>query len=505
MTDFIDNTEKFESAVQNAKNNNIYLPTYEQLKNPKLIPDSIKQRLTELGVWDIDPANLFRISWYNEAKLQGSLYNELPNYVELPEIITGVKARIVVMFGKYFPTGAHKVGACFGPLVSRLCTGNLDPHTEFPLWPSTGNYARGGAFNSTIMGIKPIVVLPQEMSQERFDWLEKIGAEVHATPGCESNVKEVFDKTKELAADPKIISCNQFEDFSNPTWHYYCTGDALKSIYDALADENDRFASCFFTSGSAGTMAAGDYIKKFHPTMKLVCGEALQCPTILNNGFGGHRIEGIGDKHIPWIHNVKSTDAAAAIDDEDTYRILRLFNTPEGHEVLREAGVKEEVINVLENFGISSIANLLGAIKTAKYFEMNEHDFIMTVATDSALMYQSRLKEMQEKDGDFTKYQALFNYQYSLLGQKEDNFIDLHYRQRKRVHHLKYYTWVEQQDKAVEELNEQWYNNNYFIDRFEEYKNYEKYIVYFNKQTGLMEENEDEYQKQEYEKYFGTQ
>ena len=325
-----------EHNIQKAKENNVIIPTIAQMQHPETIPEKIQAKLKNVGLWDVNPLNLFRITWKNEAKESGGLFQEVPNYVEIPSELSGVPCRIIAMAGKWFPTGCHKVGASFGCLAPRLVTGQFDANYHHAVWPSTGNYCRGGAFNSKLLAVDSVAILPAEMSKERFDWLSKIAGQVIATPGCESNVKEIFDKTWELKQDPSMMIFNQFEEMGNPLWHYNVTGYALADLFEAVKKPGQNFAGACFTSGSAGTMSAGDLLKERYPGLKLGVGEALQCPTILENGFGGHRIEGIGDKHIPWIHNVKNTDMAIAIDDEDSQRLLRLFNTKEGQKYLKE-------------------------------------------------------------------------------------------------------------------------------------------------------------------------
>lgn len=250
---------------------------------------------------------------------------------------------------------------------------------------------------------------------------------------------------------------NQFEEMGNPVWHYNVTGEALATTFEAVKRPGDRLFGAAFTSGSAGTMSAGDYLKDHYPTAKLAVGEALQCPTILNNGFGGHRIEGIGDKHIPWIHNVKNTDMVIAIDDEDSQRLLRLFNSKAGRQYLKEAvGLCEETVQKLSWLGISGIANMLCCIKMAKYYELKENDVLLTVLTDSAAMYQSRIEELDAVDGPYNLQSAQLDHYLHIMGLKTDSMQELSYEGRKRVHNLKYYTWVEQQGRSVQELNALW-------------------------------------------------
>ena len=270
------NKEGLLHNIQKAKENNIIIPTIAQMQNPDLIPEKIKAKLSHTGLWDVDPVNLFRISWHNEAKESGGLFQAVPNYVEIPSKLSGVPCRIIAMSGKWFPTGCHKVGASFGCLAPRLVTGQFDATYHHAVWPSTGNYCRGGAFNSKLLACESVAILPQDMSKERFDWLKSIAGQIIATPGCESNVKEIFDKTWELKQDPSMMIFNQFEEMGNPLWHYNVTGYALADLFEAVKKPGQNFAGACFTSGSAGTMSAGDLLKERYPHLKLAVGEALQ-------------------------------------------------------------------------------------------------------------------------------------------------------------------------------------------------------------------------------------
>ncbi len=459
MIDLTLNPKQIKINAQRAKEMNIIYPTYAQMKDPNLIPDKYKEELKSIGLWDVHPRNLFRITWKNEPVHSGGGFGE-PNYIELPSELTGVKAKIFALVGKWFPTGAHKVGATYGCIAPRLVTGQYDPTTQKAVWPSTGNYCRGGAYNSALLGCDSIAILPEEMSQERFEWLSKIAGEVIPTPGCESNVKEIFDKCWELTKTrgDDIMIFNQFDELGNHLWHYEVTGNAVLEMMNKVKGDKDRFAGIVLSSGSAGTLGCGDFLKKKFKNLKVAAAEALQCPTLLNNGFGGHRIEGIGDKHIPWIHNVRETDLAIAVDDEATIRMLRLFNEEEGHEYLRKQGVKQELIDQLELLGISSIGNLVGAIKFAKYYELNENDIVTTICTDSIELYGSRLKELQEERGAYVHDNAVQDYEM-VNNIAIDNMLELDYYAKKRIHNLKYYTWIEQQGKDLKELNAQWYDH----------------------------------------------
>ena len=459
MIDLTLNPKQKKLTAQRAKEKNIILPTYAQMKDPNLIPDKYKEELKSIGLWDVHPRNLFRITWKNEPVHSGGGFGG-PNYIELPPEITGVKARIVALVGKWFPTGAHKVGATYGCIAPKLVTGQYDPINQKAVWPSTGNYCRGGAYNSALLGCDSIAILPEEMSKERFEWLSKVAGEVIATPGCESNVKEIFDKCWELrnTRGDDIMIFNQFDELGNHLWHYEVTGNAVLDMMNEVMKDKDRFAGIVLSSGSAGTLGCGDFLKKKFKNLKVAAAEALQCPTLLNNGFGGHRIEGIGDKHIPWIHNVRETDMAIAVDDEATIRMLRLFNEEVGHDYLRKQGVKQEMIDQLELMGISSIGNLVGAIKFAKYYELTEDDIVTTICTDSMELYGSRLRELKEERGAYCYDDAVKDYEM-INNIAIDNMLELDYYAKKRIHNLKYYTWIEQQGKDLKELNAQWYDH----------------------------------------------
>ncbi|MBT3251573.1 MAG: pyridoxal-phosphate dependent enzyme [Candidatus Marinimicrobia bacterium] len=476
-----------ENTINRCREKNIILPTYKQMANPELIPGKIKAKLKGIGLWDLDPLNLFRITWKNEPVENGGGYGDV-NYLELPTELTGVEARIFVLLGKYFPTGAHKVGATFGPLVEKLITGKFDPTSQKALWPSTGNYCRGGAYDSYLLGCEAIAVLPEGMSRERFEWLETVGSEIFATPGSESNVKEIYDKVKELKAErgDKIVVLNQFEEIGNPMWHYAVTGRAMQDVFESQKDVSSRFSGLFLTQGSAGALGSGELLRKEYPLIQICAGEAIQCPTLLYNGYGAHRIEGIGDKHVPWIHNLKNMDMVAGIDDEVNIHLMRLFNEPEGHKELIDRGVDQNIVSTLHHFGISSIANIMGAIKMAKYYEWNKQDCIFTVATDSMEMYQSRLQEEHQNNGKYSARQAAIDFEGHLRQIGTDAIIDLTYLDKKRMHNLKYFTWVEQQGKTMEELDAQWYDDNYWSDQYSKVDEWDDLISEFNDRTGLL-------------------
>ena len=489
MIDLTINKEQLEKTIKRARERNIIIPTFTEMKNPELIPDKIKDKLKKIGLWDINSYNLFRITWKNEPVKMGGQFGGV-NFMELPSELTGVKARIVALVGKWFPTGAHKVGATFGCLVPRLVTGQFDPTSQKAVWPSTGNYCRGGAYNSDLLSCESIAILPEGMSKERFEWLAKVAGEVIATPGTESNVKEIFDKSWELKKTrDNVVIFNQFDEFGNHLWHYDITGHAMEEVLSQVMGSHDNYTGVVLTTGSAGTLGSGDYLKELYPTSKIAAGEALQCPTLLANGFGAHRIEGIGDKHVPWIHNAKNTDMVIAVDDNNTMGIARLFNESVGQKYLVKKGVPHEIIEQLPLMGISSIANMIMAIKFAKFYELSENDIILTVFTDSMELYASRLKELEGEFGAYDEMDAAIDYHRNLQALTIDYMQELTYYDKKRIHNLKYFTWIEQQGKDLEELESQWYDyENYWGNIHQQVSKIDELIKEFNEKTGLLKE-----------------
>lgn len=486
MIDLTTNEEQLARTASRARDRGIFLPTFRQMRDPSLVPGFVREQLRRVGLWDVHPLNLFRITWKNEPVSQGGGFGEV-NFVELPETLTGVPARIFALVGKWFPTGSHKVGATYGCLIPRLVTGQFDPTFHKAVWPSTGNFCRGGAYVAALLGCESIAVLPEGMSRERFEWLSRLAGEVIATPGSESNVWEIFQECKSLAATrDNIMIFDQFEELANQLWHYAVTGPAIEEVVRSELSPEQRLAALVLTSGSAGTTGSGDYLKGLFPAMRVAVAEALQCPTLLWNGFGSHRIEGIGDKHVPWIHNVRSTDVVLGIDDELPIRLLRLFGEPTGWEFLRARGVSPYLIDRLPWLGISSAANLIGAVKLARFFELSSRDAVFTVFTDSLELYGSRLDELRDERGPYTDHQAALDHERCLLGVGTGNTLELGYWERKRIHNLKYYTWVEQMGKRVEELDAQWHDWPDYWDAIHgQVETIDAHIEAFNRRTGL--------------------
>jgi cysteine synthase len=488
MIDLSIDKKQLERTVRRARERNIVVPTFAQQRDPTLVPERIRSGLKDIGLWDITSPNLFRITWKNEAVPHGGGYGGV-NYMELPSELTGVGARIIALVGKWFPTGSHKVGATFGCLVPRLVTGQFDPTYQKAVWPSTGNYCRGGAYDSALLACESIAILPEGMSQERFDWLANVSGEIIATPGSESNVKEIFDKTWELRETrDDVVIFNQFDEFGNHLWHYAITGPAMEEVLQNEMGSKDAYRGVVLTTGSAGTIGCGDYLKQVFPASKVAASEALQCPTLLLDGFGAHRIEGIGDKHVPWIHNMKNTDMLMAIDDEACMSLVRLFNEKAGRAYLVEQGVPETLVAQLDLLGISSIANVLSAIKFAKWYELGENDIVLTVFTDSMELYGSRLRELHKERGEYTELDAAADYHRYLLGCTVDYVQELGYWERRRVHNLKYFTWVEQQGKTYEEIQAQWYEPDYWSAVHDQVEEIDALVTQFNEMTGLQKE-----------------
>ena len=383
-------------------------------------------------------------------------------YEVLPHELTGVKAPIVVLYSKDFPTGSHKVGAAYSVLIEKELTGEVDPSIHRLVWPSTGNYGIGGAWVGCRMNFDSIVILPEGMSQERFDRVRGYGAHLVITPGCESNVKEIYDKCAELEAqDPERIRIlNQFEVMGNYRFHYHVTGNTIVELAAELKEQgigDGRIAAYTSAMGSAGTIAAGDRLKQVWPDHKIVGLEPIQCPTVYWNGYGGHDIQGIGDKHVTWIHNVMNMDAIMCIDDIESKMGLQMLAEEAGWRALIERyGLPEDKVQKLSQiFGISGVCNVLGAIKTAKFYGLGKDDVVVTILHRCHDRYHSVMAQMTATYGRMDETEAAVRLVSIFHKQKPDWIVEGTREARNRWHNLKYYTWVEQQGKTLEELNAQ--------------------------------------------------
>jgi cysteine synthase len=438
-------------AAKYAREKRIVLPTFSQLADVSLMPSGISAALSGVGADQADARNLWRIHWYNSPDRTSRA--ALPGYIVLPPELTGVKAPILVMIGRRFPMiGAHKVLPAYSGLAAQLVAGLFDPSHHRAVWPSTGNYCRGGVAVSRIMGCRGTAVLPAGMSRERFDWLEQWVShpeDIIRTPGTESNVKEIYDKCAELQRDEQNVILNQFSSFSNYVIHYACTGRACDHAFSDLQGKQKdlRLAAFVSATGSAGTIAAGDYLKKRHGT-KIAAVEATECPTMLSNGYGEHNIQGIGDKHIPFIHNVMNTDVVIGVSDRVSDSLNVLFGTDVGRKYLRDRRkLAASLVAAFDDVGISGFANIVASIKLAKHLDYGPNDVIVTIATDSASLYESERNIFLAKHyaGLFDEVNAGEVFGASLQSVADDHVIELTHATRRRIFNLGYYTWVEQQ------------------------------------------------------------
>ena len=436
----------------------VRLPTFAELTDPSRIPRNQVAALRSVDPDQPNPANLFRVHWYNDCAR--SEFAAIPPHLVLPPGLTGIRASIVVALGCFFPLiQAHKVLAAYGCLIPRMITGRFDPRRHKAVWPSTGNFCRGGIAISRILGCRGVAVLPTGMSQERFDWLHAWVArpeDIIRTPGSESNVKEIYDKCAELAREPANVILNQFAEFGNYTVHYACTGPALARIFEALRAQQPerRLAAFVAASGSSGTLAAGDYLKE-ELGARVVAVEASECPTLLRNGFGEHNIQGIGDKHVPYIHNAMNADIVVGVSDRVTGALDLLFNSEIGQSYLSDRRhLDPETSAGLKFLGLSSIANVIAAIKVAKRLELGEDDALLTVATDSAALYASERWKFLETNfpNGFDAVNAGEIFAQHLLGVADNDVLELTHAERSRIFNLGYYTWVEQQGVPLGEF-----------------------------------------------------
>jgi cysteine synthase A len=488
-TDVVDD-QVYRNTVEAFRSAGIVLPTFEQLATP---PSSSSIELNTLSGVDPDAAdarNLRRVNWYNGPDRRSSV--STPQYVELPAELTGVRARIVLLLGDSFPMiRAHKVLAAYSCLAPRLVTGQFDPRVHRAVWPSTGNYCRGGVAISRIMGCRGMAVLPEGMSRERFEWLDEwvvSPEEIVRTPGTESNVKEIYDKCAELDASPNNIIFNQFSEFGNYLGHFFCTGRALERVFESMLEKDAdlQLAGYLSATGSAGTLGAGDYLKERHGT-KIVAVEALECPTLLSNGFGEHNIQGIGDKHVPLIHNVMNTDFVTAVSDHSTDELYVLFNSDVGRRFLAtRKGVSQSDIESLGHLGLSSICNLLAAVKLAKRLDLDESQVLMTIATDGAEMYGSENAKFMTRDfpNGFDELAAAETFGQHLAGTATDNLLELSHTDRERIFNLGYFTWVEQQGVSLADFAAR-KNQRFWRELRTLVPTWDAMIDQFNRETGL--------------------
>jgi cysteine synthase len=475
-------------AAAHLRSAGVRLPTFTELAEPETVPLAIRAGLAGVDPDAPDPANLYRVNWFNDMARTGQV--AAPAFVELPSALTGVEARIVLALGALFPMiRAHKVLPAYACLAPRLVAGRFDPTRQRAVWPSTGNYCRGGVAISRILGCRGVAVLPEGMSRERFDWLAGWVAspeDIVTTPGTESNVKEIYDRCADLAQDPANEIVNQFSEFGNYLVHWRCTGPALGKIFETLQETSPdlRLAGFVAASGSSGTLGAGDFLKSGHGA-KIAVVEAVECPTLLMNGYGEHNIQGIGDKHVPLIHNVTNTDLVIGVSDKATDGLNAVFNTEAGCRYL--AGRAGLVVRMLPYLGLSSIANMLGAIKMAKHFDLGSRDVILSVATDSHELYESELKRYlrrRHNRGDMTEALAAELAGEHLMDVDTEHMLDLTEHERARIFNLGYFTWVEQQGVALADF-ERHRNQQFWTDLHALVPQWDEMITAFNRDSGM--------------------
>lgn len=448
-------------------------PTFEEMLHPSKINQEIRKKVWEMKDKDpLHPINLFNITWRD-------INNQIYSFT-LPKELTGVDCNIVVLYAKEFPSGSHKVGPTYSVLAEKTVDEEVDPSNHTLVWPSTGNYGIGGAYVGSRMKYDSIILLPEEMSKERFERIKQYGARAIATPGCESNVKEIYDKAKELKNNnpEKIRVLNQFEEFGNYRFHYHVTGNTMIELVKEKNIGNNRIAGIVLGVGSAGTIASGDRVKKEFAECKIVAMEPIQCPTLALNGYGGHDIQGIGDKHVTWVHNVMNMDGVVLVDDMDSKKMLQVLFDEKGKDFLKEFINNDEVDFISDKLGISGVANIIAAIKTAKYYNLKKDDNLIVVATDSIDRYYSVMNDLNDQFGELDRNESKLRLERIFLKQEPSYFFEGTKHNRERWHNLKYFTWVEQQGKTVDELNAQ-KNQNYWeaqaIKVFEYNKKIEDY------------------------------
>ena len=447
-----------ERAKVHCRARGIRLPTFAELADPSRISEQTWGEIYRISPDAAHPANLHRVHWYNAPDRQGRV--PVPDHLILPESLTGVPCPIIVVIGRNFPLiHAHKVLAAYACLAPRLVTGRFDPEVHRAVWPSTGNYCRGGVAISGILGCRGVAVLPEGMSRERFEWLEGWVSEpedIIRTPGTESNVKEIYDRCAELERDPHNVVLNQFREFGNHLAHFFVTGRALLDVFRSLQRQEKKLELAAFVSasGSAGTLGAGDFLKE-EEGAQIVAVEALECPTLLCNGYGEHNIQGIGDKHVPLIHNVMNTDVVAAVTDKSTDALNAMFSSGAGRAHLVERGVPARIVERLDVLGLSSLANVLGAIKVAKILGLARHQAVITVATDGAEMYASEAEKVVRErfQGEIDAQRAAAILEQHLSAVRTDHVLELTPQERERIFNLGYFTWVEQRGVSLEDFD----------------------------------------------------
>jgi len=390
-------------------------PTYEEMLHPSKLPAAVRQRaLTAWGRDELDPINLYNINWRDPR--------DQVRHLLLPRALTGVEANVIVLLGRDFPSGSHKVGPAYATLLEGELTGEINPAHSTIIGPSTGNFGIGVAYIAKLMGYPAVVIMPEEMSAERYQRIREYGGQLDLTPGSESDVILVLERTEHYKKNPRNKILGQFELLPNYRFHRYVTGGSALEV--AARYGNGRIAAFVAAPGSAGTLAAGDEIKARFPDAAICAPEPRECSTLYNNGRGTHRIEGIGDKMVTLIHNVLTTDYVALIHDEDCLRGLKVVQ--EGLRLLGEsARPPAGTVTTLEGqFGISTVCNVIGAIKMAKHLGLGRDDNVITIATDGFDRYPSVMVELERREGRLSDHKLLAWYERIFAGADREDILD---------------------------------------------------------------------------------
>jgi cysteine synthase len=406
------------------------------MRNPLLIDDDVRTRALAARNQETDPANLYNINWKSTG--------DTVERIVIPPELTGVQANIIVLRGGTFPSGSMKVGPAYATLAESEALNHLRPGDRTVIGPSTGNFGIGTAYVSMLKGYDSIVVMPDNMSEERYDRIQKFGGKLDLTPGTESDVILTLERTHaEYVAKPeKYVVLAQFELLPNYRFHRHVTGEAVIQAAKGLG--NGRVAAFVSAPGSAGTLAAGDHMKTLYPDAKIVALEPRECPTLYSGGQGQHRIEGIGDKMVTLIHNVFNSDLLMLIHDEDTVRGMEVMQAAT-HILVDRLGVPSaDACNLFGKFGPSCVCNVIGAIKTAKYLGLGKGDNIVTLATDSYDRYPSVSQNLYARNGGKPGDDQLEQWAKSVfLGATLGEIVDLGQPgQQMRLQKMKEDLWV---------------------------------------------------------------
>jgi cysteine synthase len=389
--------------------------------HPAIQPTAVRTRAAAARVNELDPANLFNITWRGaDSRI---------NHVVLPRELTGVQANILVMTGRHFPSGSHKVGPAYTTLMEGELAGEIEPGVHTTIGPSTGNFGIGVAYVSKLKGYPTIVIMPDGMSKERYERIRNYGGDLDLTPGSESDVVLVLERTGFYKKDPKCKVLAQFELLPNYRFHRYVTGGS--AVEAAQSYGNRRVAAFVSAPGSAGTLAAGDEIKSQYSDSVVCAVEPKECSTLFDKGRGTHRIEGIGDKMVTLIHNVLATDYVMRVHDDDCVRGLEL--------------IEHGSFGALKGlFGVSGICNVLGAIRLARHLGLGAEDNVVTIATDGFDRYPSVLAGLSERSGPVDHARRRTWFESIFRGGDSSDILDVRPREQKeRLFGYKEQVWLD--------------------------------------------------------------